>query len=131
MADVLAEAETGHDAQHDVGQVGDQERKARHCAVYVLRVKIRVVNGQVSFHGHGAEDGHPGRAEEEHREGEEVAEQRSSGPAVGHVRGDHHRAGEARPQQVRDGHAADQSVERGFLLLLFGDAQHDNGDQVP
>ena len=60
-----------------------------------------------------------------------MAEQRSTGPAVGHVRGDHHGAGEARSQQIRDGHAADQSVEGGFLLLLFGDAQHDYGDQVP
>lgn len=128
---MLPEAKTGQNAQNDVDQISDQEREPRHGPVYVLGVEVRVVYGQVPLHGHCAQDGHPGRAEEEHGEGEEVAQQRSSWPAAGHVGGDDHGAGETGAQQVSDGHATHQGVEGGFLLLLLGDTQHGYGDEVP
>lgn len=128
---VTPEAETGHRAQHPVHHVDREQGKPRHRTVHVLRVEKRVADCEVALHGHGAQDGHPGRAEEQHGEGEEVAERRAAGPPTRHVRGDHHRTGEARPQEVRHRHAAHQRVKRRLLLLPLGHAQHRHGHQVP
>ncbi|TRY85251.1 hypothetical protein DNTS_003556 [Danionella cerebrum] len=130
MSLVLPKTKTWHDAQYYIAQICRNERQPSHSPVHMLRIEVRVVYGQVPLHRHCAQNRHPGGAEKQHGEGEEVTQKRPSRPPASDVSGDDHRTGEARAQQVGDGHAAHQHVECGLLLLLLGDAQHHNGNQV-
>lgn len=127
----LPQTHAWHGTEEDVGNVDCKQSERCQFLIHIMVVEVGMVDGQVPFYGHGANDAESRQAKEEEDEAAVFTQGLATRPFMFQVGSNSHWADQASPQEVGDSQSTDQGVEGGLFLLLPGLAKDHNGYEVP